>query len=138
MDIYDRIRQLRKTLGYTQDEFADKLEIAKPTISNWERGEQNLTPSRIFQICSTFHVRRTWLESGEGDMFGPVKPRLTRADTFVDVGIQLFKSLPREEQEIVLALAKKIVETSSVRTNGRFGRGVSRPRRGQRKPDAED
>lgn len=33
-----RIKELRKTLGYTQSEFTQKLEVATSAISAWECG----------------------------------------------------------------------------------------------------
>ncbi len=34
----ERIRRARKTLGLTQQEFADQLEVTQPTVHRWEKG----------------------------------------------------------------------------------------------------
>lgn len=109
----DRIKEIRKTLGYTQSEFAQKLEVAPTAISAWECGRQDVPPSRVFQICSTFHVRRIWLENGIGDMFGSSAPRLTKIDAFIDIGVTIVKSLPERERKIVVQLAEHIVKSFS-------------------------
>ncbi len=41
----DEIRKLRKKLGLTQKEFANRLKVDAITISRWERGEQR--PSNL-------------------------------------------------------------------------------------------
>lgn len=109
--MHNRIKQLRKTLGYTQSEFAQKLEVATSAISAWECGRQDIPPSRIYQICQTFHVRRVWLENGVGDIFGTSTPRLTRIDAFIAVSVDIVKSLPDNEQKILVKLAEHIVKS---------------------------
>lgn len=104
-----RIKELRKTLGYTQGEFAQKLEVATSCVSAWECGRQEVPPSRVYQICQTFHVRRSWLESGVGEIFGPSSPRLTKVDAFIEVGVNIVKSLPDNEKRIVVKLAEHIL-----------------------------
>lgn len=106
-----RIKELRKTLGYTQSEFAQKLEVATSAISAWECGRQEIPPSRIFQICQTFHVRRAWLENGVGDIFGTSTPRLTKIDAFIAVSIDIVKSLPDNERKIIVKLVEHIVKS---------------------------
>ena len=107
----DRIKELRKTLGYTQCEFAQKLEVRTSVISAWECGRQKCPPSRIFQICQTFHVRRVWLENGIGEMFGTTSPRLSKIDVFIDVGLGIINSLPNNERQIIIRLAEHIVKS---------------------------
>lgn len=38
MDINSNIRKLRKQAGLTQEELAEKLEVARSTITQWETG----------------------------------------------------------------------------------------------------
>ena len=65
----DRLKQLRKTLGLTQQAFADKLGIKRNTVGQWECGINPLTDQTIFSICREFDVNKEWLCTGEGEMF---------------------------------------------------------------------
>jgi HTH-type transcriptional regulator / antitoxin PezA len=65
----DRLKQLRKTLGLTQQAFADKLGVKRNTVGQWECGINPLTDQTIFSICREFDVNKEWLCTGEGEMF---------------------------------------------------------------------
>ncbi len=71
-DSIERIKLLRKTLGLTQEEFAQRLGFTgtnpSATVSNWESGKTQ--PTRVYpQISQAFNVSLDWLLSGEGEMF---------------------------------------------------------------------
>ena len=65
----DRIKKLRKALGLTQQEFADRIHVKNNTISNYESGSRSLSDAMIASICREFSVSEVWLRSGEGSMF---------------------------------------------------------------------
>ncbi len=67
----DRIRELRKELGMTQQEFADRLKIKRNTIATYETGRNDPIDSVFALICKEFDVNETWLRTGEGEMFVP-------------------------------------------------------------------
>lgn len=65
----ERIKALRKKLGLTQQEFADKLNIKRGAVANYEIGRNEPIDAVISLICKTFNVNEEWLRSGAGDMF---------------------------------------------------------------------
>lgn len=65
----ERLRKLRKTLGLTQQAFADKLGIARGNIGAYEVGKNALSDAVISLICREFDVNENWLRTGEGEMF---------------------------------------------------------------------
>ena len=65
----ERIKALRKELGLTQQEFADKLGIKRTTIGNYELGRNEPVDSVISLICDRCSVNEAWLRTGEGEMF---------------------------------------------------------------------
>lgn len=67
-----RIRELRKMLGMTQQEFADRLGLKRGTITNYELGRNEPLEAVLSFICQTFCVNREWLENGTGEPFGKV------------------------------------------------------------------
>jgi bacteriophage CI repressor helix-turn-helix domain len=68
----ERIKELRKALKMTQQEFADRLHIKRTNIGNYESGVSSPTDSVIALICREFGVSENWLRYGEGEMFIPM------------------------------------------------------------------
>lgn len=68
----ERIKDLRKALGLTQQEFADRLGIKRGAVANYEIGRNTPIDSVIILLCREFRVSETWLRTGEGEMFQSV------------------------------------------------------------------
>lgn len=64
-----RIRELRKTLNLTLEEFGKKLGVTRAAISNIENGNRDVTNQMIVSICRGFNVDEEWLRTGKGEMF---------------------------------------------------------------------
>ena len=64
-----RLKQLRKALDLTQQEFADRLNIKRNTIANYETGRNEPVGSIFALICREFGVSEEWLRNGTGEMF---------------------------------------------------------------------
>lgn len=64
-----RIRELRKSLNLTMEQFGKEIGVTKSTISNIENENRNATEHMVKSICREFNVNYNWLVSGEGDMF---------------------------------------------------------------------
>ena len=69
MTFGERLKELRKYKNMTQQEFADKLKIKRPTIANYEADRVEPSSAVIAGICREYGVNEIWLRSGEGDMF---------------------------------------------------------------------
>lgn len=67
----ERIKELRKRLNLTQQEFADRLSIKRGAVANYEVGRNTPSDSVIALICREFNVSERWLRDGEGEMFLP-------------------------------------------------------------------
>lgn len=65
----DRLKELRKQLGLTMEEFGSKLGVRKTTISSLENGVNNFTEQMILSICNVYNVNEEWLRNGTGDIF---------------------------------------------------------------------
>ncbi len=64
-----RIKQLRKELGLTQQNFADRLRVKRQTIASYEVGKITPSESTLILMCKEFNVNEMWLRTGEGEMF---------------------------------------------------------------------
>lgn len=99
----ERIKDIRKALGLTQEEFGRRLGIKRNTLSQIENGINNVTDQVVKLICSEFGVREEWIRYGEGDMYPP-------ADREAEIA-RLTKQLLSEEDDsfknrLISALAK--------------------------------
>ena len=65
----ERIKEVRKALGLTQDKFGAKLGVGKTAVSKVENGENSITDQLRLAVCREFRVSEDWLRTGEGDMF---------------------------------------------------------------------
>ena len=65
----ERLKKLRKTLDLTQQEFANKIGIARGNIDAYEVGKNAPSDAVISLICKQFNVDENWLRTGEGEMF---------------------------------------------------------------------
>lgn len=76
----ERLKELRKTLCLTQQEFAERIGSAQNTITGYETGRRLPSNQVITLVCREFDVNETWLRTGEGKMFIPK----TRDDEIAD------------------------------------------------------
>ena len=65
----ERIIEIRKKLGLTQQEFADRIGSKRANIAVYESGRSEPSALAISSICREFHVNEEWLRTGTGEMF---------------------------------------------------------------------
>lgn len=69
----ERIKELRKTLGFTLEKFGKNLGVGKNAISRIETGKSKLTNQMFTAICNVNwdgkYVNEEWLRNGTGEMF---------------------------------------------------------------------
>lgn len=65
----ERIKKLRKTLGLTQQEFAENIGIKRNTVAQYEIGRNEPIDAVISLICKAYNVSESWLRDGLGPMF---------------------------------------------------------------------
>ncbi len=56
MEVQDKIRTLRTSKGWTQEKMAEMLNLSPNGYSNIERGETDLTLTRLEQIAKLFNM----------------------------------------------------------------------------------
>ena len=118
----ERIKEVRKTLGLTLEEFGNKIGVTKTTISRIENGVNSVTNQMLISICREFGVNEEWLRSGEGEMFVP----LTRSEAIAEFAGSLIKEedasfrkrliealakLNEQEWEVLEGIARKLTDS---------------------------
>jgi transcriptional regulator with XRE-family HTH domain len=66
--ISQRLKQVRKTLGMSQKEFANTANILQSQVSEIENEKKNITSAIYLRLEDTFGINRKWLETGEEPM----------------------------------------------------------------------
>lgn len=97
----NRLKQLRKTLNLTQQEFAEKIGVKRNTVATYEIGRSEPSGSAISLICREFNVNEEWLRTGKGDMFNA-----TGDDELAYLVDQLCNSEDEFKKEFVKTLCK--------------------------------
>ena len=91
--IKDRIKEVRKSVGLTQLEFADRLHMKRNSIANYEIGRNEPIDAVVALICREFGVNELWLRHGVGEMF----QTKTREEEFDALISQLWRDDPGSE-----------------------------------------
>lgn len=68
-NIGERIKELRKALKLSQTEFGVNIGVGLGVVRNLESSITLPSPAQIDLIVRVFNANRTWLETGEGEMF---------------------------------------------------------------------
>ncbi|MBR1780870.1 MAG: helix-turn-helix transcriptional regulator [Oscillospiraceae bacterium] len=65
----ERFKQIRDYYSLSQAQFAQKIRMSPGFISNVEIGRSRVSERTIDAICAAFPINRSWLNTGEGEMF---------------------------------------------------------------------
>ena len=59
-----RVRFKRKVLGYTQSDLADKVELTFQQIQKYEKGENRISASKLYQIAEVLNTNVSFFFEG--------------------------------------------------------------------------
>ena len=119
----ERIRELRKHLNMTMDEFGAHIGLSKAAISLIESGRNGARDQTIFAICREFGVNEQWLRTGEGEMFEQTRASvLDRLSTEYDLSreqrsvIEAFLDLDPQERDVILKYVHNVFDRSAAQS----------------------
>ena len=72
----ERLKLIRKSLGLTQEQLAQRLGVGKTALSMIETGKAGLSQRNKNILVQDLNINPDWLESGEGKMFN-AEPDMT-------------------------------------------------------------
>lgn len=99
-----RIALRRRERGWTQAEFAEKLQVETETVSRFERGHAMPSLKRLAFAAHVLDVSLTDLIGGSSQLAG---------DTAAEL-LELFKEITPRQRTVLLEVAKIIVAEYSV------------------------
>lgn len=103
----NRIKNIRKHFGYSQQNFADILGISRGNIAAYEVGKNAPSDAVISLICTKCNINEEWLRTGTGEMF----KSLTRNQEIQAFANEIM-DLPDKDikKKLVLAISKLTAE----------------------------
>lgn len=104
MSIASRLRQARKSRGYTQSALAQAIGVSRGVISNIEYEKTEPQSLVIRAVCEELRIDEQWLATGQGQMEGGL--RLERSARLLSEIYNAAKELSPEEQDYILDLIK--------------------------------
>ena len=63
----ERIKQIRRELGLTQQEFAERIGLKQNSIALIESGKRNISDQAVLSICREYGINEDWLRTGWGE-----------------------------------------------------------------------
>lgn len=97
----ERLKALRKKDGATQEEFAERLGIARSTYSGYERGTSEPDNETLDKIAKYFSVTTDYL-------LGRSENNIADLDAFKLNMLDDFNKLSKEDQQYIMGLIKRL------------------------------
>jgi transcriptional regulator with XRE-family HTH domain len=97
--IAGRLREARTMAGLTQGQAAKKMDMHRPTISEIEAGNRNVTMPELSRFAEVYDVDLVWLSGVGADKLDPQDERLQLAFR------ELKKIKPEDLDRLLRALA---------------------------------
>lgn len=122
----ERIKQLRKALDLTQQEFADRIGMKRNSIANYEIGRNTPIDAVIVSICREFNVNEEWLRTGEGEMFCEIKSNdiiamasrlLGEKDPMFEAFVETYSTLSPSDRKVLMDFGVNLVKSLNGKTS---------------------
>ncbi|MBU6396996.1 MAG: helix-turn-helix transcriptional regulator [Rhodospirillales bacterium] len=96
-----RIRALRLAAGMTQDEFADKLNVSRSAIAQWETDRAGQVRENMEKIAKILNTSLGYLVSGEtGSLLGDELALM-----------RLYRACSQEDRRMLLLTARRLARS---------------------------
>lgn len=116
----NRLKSLRKELGLTQQEFADRIGIKRNAVTNYEVGRNAPADMVVSLICREFNVNEECLRRGVGEMFAAVPQDAIdelcaqySLDAFDRALIQEYLKMPAESRKALKDYIRNVMKRVS-------------------------
>ena len=115
----ERIALVRKSLGLTQEKFAEQVGLSRNFMWMIESGTRVPSDRTISDICREFNVNETWLRTGEGETFNQItrSEKITsflteitedEGDDFKRRFVEMLAELEPEDWKLLERMAEKL------------------------------
>ncbi|MEE0913680.1 MAG: helix-turn-helix transcriptional regulator [Ruminococcus sp.] len=102
MDFNNRLYQLRKQKGLSQEELANRLNVSRQTVSKWEVGDSTPDMEKLIAISDLFDVSLDKLVMGKEDE--PQIPTTTKSELVTVLNEKVLTSNNKKKAKSVLKI----------------------------------
>ena len=88
----EKLQLLRKNKGFTQEEFAEKLNVSRQAVAKWESGQAYPDIANLIQISNMMNVTVDYLVRDQECSVQPVSLRNTDIDELIDFRLEANKN----------------------------------------------
>ena len=85
MEFNNKLYELRKQKGFSQEELANRLNVSRQTISKWEVGESTPDLEKLVAISDLFEVSLDELVKGEESKIAEPSERIVKSELYSDI-----------------------------------------------------
>ncbi len=101
------LKLVRKELGLTQTELAEKIGISRSQVGNIEQGSRNITDRIKKDLVTYLNVNPEWIETGMGEIILNKYKGYDLTDKEKEF-LDLLNQLDPDSQKLVIDTMKKI------------------------------
>ena len=90
MILADKIIELRKKNGWSQEDLAEKLEVSRQSISKWEGAQSVPDMNKILKLSEVFSVSTDYLLKDEMELDSPGEaPKIDTESSLKEVPVSM-------------------------------------------------
>ena len=115
-----KLTELRKQRGISQEQLAIDLNVSQSTISNYEKGTKNIDTDILQKVCDYFNVPITYMLSDEKLFFNTIGNGNGNGNNgyminstvngYIDKFIELYELRIKEKDELITFLKEKNIK----------------------------
>lgn len=102
MDFNNRLYQLRKQKGLSQEELANRLNVSRQTVSKWEVGDSTPDMEKLIAISDLFDVSLDKLVMGKEEE--PQAPTTTKSELVTVLNDKVLTSKNKRKAKTILKI----------------------------------
>ena len=85
MEFNNKLYELRKQKGFSQEELANRLNVSRQTVSKWEVGESTPDMEKLVAISDLFEISLDELVKGEDAQTGDASVQVVKSEFYSDI-----------------------------------------------------
>ena len=109
MTIGERLAELRKSRGLSQEDLAEQLTLTRQTISKWELGQSSPDIEYVISLCEFFGISTDYLLKGEEP---PVKEKEEKPEEHTQPIILTAKDPAQEKKWMIFGFGMALASLS--------------------------
>ena len=85
MEFNNKLYELRKQKGFSQEELASRLNVSRQTVSKWEVGESAPDMEKLIAISDLFEISLDELVKGETPKQSDISEQVVKSEFYSDI-----------------------------------------------------